>query len=647
MNKFKSQTAKLTWISNLLIGTTLAIAATASGDDGLPNSPQKRTIAKRRFDNFVLPDFSLPSSNGETLRNRDFERSSALILVFLGCECPLAKSYALKLDNLRNRYAARGVEVLGVMSNQQDSPDDIKLFVNNTRVHFAVVKDTANAFANQVGATRTPEVFLYDSNRMLRYQGRIDDQFGVGTAKENPIHEDLEIALSELLAGKPISVTHTTAVGCLIGKVDNTETIRDQLINSILKDQPLDLISYEQHVAPIFLRSCVGCHQAGEIAPFAMTDYDEVVGWAEMIAETVSDRRMPPWHAGPKSTEKFSNDRRLTDQEIALIQKWAANPKVPGVSAVQSVSFKGGTQGNADSSSSSSVRDADGHVWQLPQLPDHRFQISRKPVDIPATGVIEYQYFVIDPGFKKDVWVKAMEVRPGNRKIVHHVLVFARPKGLFRHRKPEDGVDERGFLESYVPGARVVPFPPGYAKRIPAHSELVFQVHYTVTGTPQTDLSDFGIVVTDPSTITNEIITDSVINGDFEIPPGEPCHQVEAKGTKIPKNAEVLGFMPHMHRRGKSFRYELQNGSAGWFNDKSAPRSIVLDVPQYDFNWQTTYWLSKPIKLPKGGKMFGSALFDNSVNNENNPDPKAIVRWGEQTFDEMMLGYFHYAVPRK
>ena len=646
MNKLKS-TARTTWIGNLLFGATLAIAATASGDEGLPNSQQERTIAKRRFDNFILPDFSLPSSNGTTLTNRDFERSSALIVVFLGCDCPLAKSYALKLDNLRNRYAASGVEVLGVMSNQQDSPDDIKLFVSSTRVHFAVVKDNANAFANQVGATRTPEAFLYDSNRMLRYQGRIDDQFGVGTAKENPIHEDLEIALSELLAGKPISATHTTAVGCLIGKVDNTETISDKSINSNLKAQPLDQISYEQHVAPIFIRSCVDCHQAGEIAPFAMTDYDEVVGWAEMIAETVSDRRMPPWHAGPKSTEKFSNDRRLTDQEIALIQKWATNPKVRGVSAVQAVSIKGGTQGKADSSSSSIVRDPDGHVWQLPQLSDHRFQISQKPVDIPATGVIDYQYFVIDPGFKEDVWVKAMEVRPGNRRVVHHVLVFARPKGLFGHRKPESGIDERGFLESYVPGARVEPFPPGYAKRIPANSELVFQVHYTATGTPETDQSDFGVVVTDPSTITNEIITDSVINGEFAIPPGEPCHHVETKGTKIPKNAEVLGFMPHMHRRGKSFRYELQNGSSGWLNTKSVPRSIVLDVPEYDFNWQTTYWLSKPIKLPKGGKMFGSAMFDNSVHNENNPDPKSTVRWGDQTYDEMMLGYFHYAVPRK
>jgi len=233
----------------------------------------------------------------------------------------------------------------------------------------------------------------------------------------------------------------------------------------------------------------------------------------------------------------------------------------------------------------------------------------------------------------QDLWVRGMEIVPGNREIVHHILIFARERG-----KRGNLAGERGFLVGYVPGTRAAMMETGYAKRIPANSELIFQVHYTPNGSPQQDLSKVGFVLADPDSVTHEVVTSSAVNTRFRIPPGDANYQTNAMLPERLPECELLSMSPHMHVRGKAFRYTLV------LPDKS--REILLDIPGYDFNWQTEYRLKEKRRLPAGARIYCEAVFDNSTSNLNNPNPEAWVTWGDQTYEEMMIGYFHYAVPR-
>ncbi|TWU58187.1 redoxin family protein [Rubripirellula reticaptiva] len=546
-----------------------------------------------------LSEFDLSDHRGRRWTLDDFNDKSLVVVAFLGVECPLAKLYSIRLNELADRYADRGVAVIGVMSNRQDSLAEIGSFASRQAVDFPLLKDGGNRLADQLGAERTPEMFVFDAKRRLRYRGRVDDQYGIGYVRDEPGRRDLKIAIDELLTGRDVSITRTAAIGCIIGR------------SKPLVENPT--ITYGSHVAKILNKHCVECHREGEISPFSLTDPDEVVGWADMIAEVVREERMPPWHATGEHAS-FANDRRMSDQDKQTLYDWADS---------------GAPLGSLENLPELPAKVA---KWQLPREPDHVFNVSPEPIDIPAEGVIRYQYFAVDPGFEKDVWIEAAELRPGNREVVHHILAFAVPKGQRR------GLDAaRGFLVGYVPGARLELAPDGHAKKVPAGSELVFQVHYTPTGYPQTDHSQLGILLADPNEITHEIVTTSAINASFRIPPGESDHSVTAVGPPFPENATLLSFSPHMHVRGKSYRYELQ--------DLAGKREPILDIPAYDFNWQTTYVLSEPRPLTESGRMYCVATFDNSEDNLNNPDPTSEVRWGDQTWDEMMIGYYHYSVP--
>jgi hypothetical protein len=356
----------------------------------------------------------------------------------------------------------------------------------------------------------------------------------------------------------------------------------------------------------------VECHREGEIAPFALDSYDEAAGWADMVAEVVRENRMPPWHASPDHGS-FANDRSMTPEEKQVLYDWAAAgaPQGDPAELPEPPQFVSG--------------------WQLPREPDMIIPVSPEPYSVPATGMVKYEYFTVDPQIVEERWLAAAELLPGNRAVVHHILCFTRPKG------ERGGIAaERGFLVGYVPGARVQPFPPGMAKRIPANHELVFQVHYTPIGTPQLDHSKLGLVFADPSTITHEVITSSAVQPRFRIPPHDPSYKVSAITPERLPSSELLSLSPHMHVRGKAFRYELVK--------PNGERETLLDVPQYDFNWQTTYEFSSPLQLEDGSRIACTAHYDNSANNLNNPDPTATVGWGDQTWDEMMIGYFHYSV---
>jgi len=547
-----------------------------------------------------MPAFSLQDFRGQRLTLDRFTDAKALVVVFLGTECPIVQLYAKRLQELADQYGEAGVVVLGIDSNQQDSLAELEHFARTHRIRFPILRDSGNRVADLWGASRTPEVFVLDSKRTLRYHGRFDDQFTYETQRDNSRNDYVKQAVDALLKQQPLTITETEVVGCHIGRVFKKTRDRG--------------VTYCGQIRRILQNRCESCHRAGEIAPFELTDYDEVVGWAEMIDEVVEQQRMPPWHASSEYGT-FSNDRRMTDQEKQLIHQWVSDGAPKGDAADLPAERKYVTG------------------WQLPRKPDRVIPMAGRPFRVAGTGTIKYQYFVVDPKFQEDQWISMAEVVPGNRRVVHHVLVFAQPKGV-RSLSGERG----GFLAAYVPGLRAEPFPAGMAKRVRAGSRIVFQVHYTPIGTDEEDISSIGLVFARPRDVKYEVRTVAAVNTRFSIPPRDPDFEVTADSQRAQVDVLALAFMPHMHLRGKAFRYEALF--------PTGDSEILVDIPRYDFNWQTAYRLSTPMRLPAGTRVHCTARFDNSAKNLANPDPDRTVQWGDQTWDEMMIGYMDVAIPR-
>lgn len=549
-----------------------------------------------------VTDFTLQDHRGKNYSLAELKDKQVVVLAFLGVECPLAKQYGAKLGKIARDYNDKGVAFLGLDPNSQDSMAQMAAFVRQHEIDFPLLRDVGNQVADKLNVKRTPEVVVLDKDRVVRYTGRVDDQFGIGFIKDKPLHNDMINAIDQLLAGQAVTVAKTESPGCLIGRVREPKA-----------GAP---VTYSNQIARLFRDRCVECHRAGEIAPFALDNYKKAAGWSDMILEVVSDGRMPPWHADPKHG-KFRNERRLTDAEKQLIKDWVA-AGAPEGDPKELPESKSYTEG-----------------WQLPKAPDAVIAMRNRPYDVPAEGVVRYQYFMADSGFKEDKWISAHEIIPGNRAVVHHVLIFARKPG--DPNLPGEG-GLFGFLSSYVPGLRSEPYPPGMAKRIPAGSQLIFQIHYTPIGSKQQDLTKVGFVFMDEKDVKYEVKTTSAVQRRINIPPGDANWQTEATSPASPAGALLLGFSPHMHLRGKAMSFE------GVFPDGT--KEMLLDVPNYDFNWQTFYRLAEPRTIPKGTRIHAVAHYDNSENNLSNPNPGKSVRWGDQTWDEMMIGYFDLAVPR-
>jgi hypothetical protein len=263
--------------------------------------------------------------------------------------------------------------------------------------------------------------------------------------------------------------------------------------------------------------------------------------------------------------------------------------------------------------------------------------MSDEPFAVPATGTVPYQYFVVEPGFAEDKWIKAAECRPGNRAVVHHIIVGVKGEGEFGGRGVHDDVQSE-WISATAPGAPPTVLPDGYAKFVPAGSKLIFQMHYTPNGTAQTDLSEIGLIFADPDAVTRRVLTLMAYYDNFRIPAGAANHRVVAR-YRFDRPVELLSLFPHMHYRGKSFQYE--------FRFPDGTKQTVLKVPNYDFNWQNIYELTQPRQLPAETRLKCTAHFDNSAANLANPDPTKMVTWGDQTWEEMMIGYFNVAVPAR
>jgi hypothetical protein len=392
--------------------------------------------------------------------------------------------------------------------------------------------------------------------------------------------------------------------------------------------------TFSRDVAPILFKNCAGCHRPGEIAPMPLLTYEQTRPWAKSIKEKVALGQMPPWHAAePLGT--FSNDRRLTAAEKDTLIQWATT---------------GAAKGDPKDLPPP-PKFAEG--WDIGK-PDVVLSMA-KAFQVPASGTISYQYFTVPTNFTEDKWVQAIEVRPGTRSVVHHILVFCRepdaqPRSpAFVQIPPKSGATARTagpdhavtpqpsgpgtLIATTAPGTNAMSFEPGSAMRIKAGSTLLFQIHYTANGKAAEDQSSVGL--TFASKPNQEIRNSAFINVFLKIPPGAANQEVDS-AIEFKEDVHITALFPHTHLRGKSWQYRMV------YPDGRS--EVVLSVPKYDFNWQTYYVFAQPLAAPKGSRLEAAAYYDNSAANTWNPDPKIEVHWGEQTWQEMQYTGISYFV---
>ncbi|HEV2199463.1 MAG TPA: cytochrome c [Bryobacteraceae bacterium] len=384
-------------------------------------------------------------------------------------------------------------------------------------------------------------------------------------------------------------------------------------------------VTFNRDVLPILQKNCQSCHRPGEIGPMALLTYEGTRPWAKAMKAAVLSRKMPPWFADPQYGH-FSNDRSLSEAEINTLASWADS---------------GAVEGDAKDKPAP-VQWVDG--WNIPK-PDVVVEMPNE-IDVPAKGTIEYTYIIVPTGFTKDTWVEQMEMRPGNRAVVHHANIYIRranspwlrqyPVGVPFVPEEQKNSSSAGApladenVAGYVPGKQTVVLSPGKAKLIPAGSDIVFQMHYTANGTAAKDRTKFGMVLAkEPPEM--RVARIYAANNTFVIPPGASDYRAEAS-TTLQADTTLVSLKPHMHLRGKSmeFRAVYPNGE----------KEVLLNVPNYNFNWQLEFILAQPKVLPKGTRLEMSCSFDNSPNNKFNPDPAKEVRWGDQSWEEMAIAYF-------
>ena len=573
-----------------------------SSEPSVRRGPTRLVPGEHGIGRFV-PDFEFTDLSGNTRRLHQGSKDHLTVVAFTSTSCPISKKYLPTLVALNQDFAPRGVRFVLVNCVATDEAAEMKTASARFATGVEYASDKDSALAAHLGATSTTDVFVFDRSHTVIYHGAIDDQYGFGYSVDAPRHNYLRDALEAALDQRPILVSATAAPVC------------------VLDHQPASVnpseVTYHDQISRLLQRHCVECHREGGVGPFELDSYDDAVAHAPMIREVVKQGSMPPWFAASQKGQSESpwiNDRSLAEAEKTLLFAWLDN---------------GMPAGDPDHSPAPKTF-AEG--WLIGK-PDAVFEFA-DPVKVKATGTMPYQNVLVDTQLDQDHWVQAIEVRPGNPGVVHHVLVFV--QGSDDDGPRDDAADERGgYWGIYVPGNSTLVYPEGYAKRIPQGAKLRFQMHYTPNGTATEDSTRIGLVFAKEPP-QHEVRVASIANPRFEIPPGADNHPVVGSIKNIPVDVQVLAFLPHMHLRGKAARFELiSNGQA----------RTLLDVPRYDFNWQLLYRYAEPFSVKAGETLQFTAWYDNSSGNPANPDPNREVRWGPQTFEEMHLGYVEYIVP--
>ncbi len=542
-----------------------------------------------------IPNLLATDIDGRSFDLRNYAAGSPVVVALTSTSCPLCKKYGPTLAEIESEYRSRGVKFVFVGAIASDTLVAAQEARDRLQLQGPYLLDRNLELVQQLQANSTTEVFLLDSQLQLRYWGAVDDQYGLGYTKPAAQHQYLRDALEQFLGGQSIAVSQTSAPGC---------SLTTELAN---RAGPWE---YHRDIQRIVQNRCQTCHRQEGVAPFALETREELISHAGMVAQVVSDGIMPPWSAkhDPEQPHLWVNDAGLTQLERTKLLDWLKSDHLAGDPSLAPVPRVFDSQWGI------------GEPNLLVQLPQRN--------RVRSSGYMDYIHQRIPLTHAEDLWIEAVEIRPTAPEVVHHVLVYAIPRG-----SRELQIDERShFLAAYAPGNQRQVFPEGFAKKLPGDHDLVAQMHYTPNGTATFDQTQLGFRVSTERP-KREIHVTGIANTGIMIPAGAANH-AEVAELIVPRRAQMTAFFPHMHLRGKAFRFELQR----------AGQSVetLLDVPRYDFNWQLEYRLLNPIEVSVGDRILVTGWFDNSAENPANPNPNEPVRWGPQTFQEMLIGYLEY-----
>ncbi|MFO0927276.1 MAG: redoxin domain-containing protein [Gemmataceae bacterium] len=574
--------------------------------------------------------FALPDAGGKVWASEAPSDRQATVVVFLSFDCPISTSYSPQLADLHRVYRDRKVSFVGIVAGDELTPAQVAEKAKEFRLPFPVLKDDSFKVADLFQARTVPEAFVLDRHDVVRYRGRIDDTWSARLKKNRQQQtHDLKAALDAVLAGKPVATAATLAIGCPLH--------RERVAKKDGK------VTYHRDVAPILQTHCQGCHRPGEVGPFSLTTYKQAVNWAHDIKEYTRDRKMPPW----KVVEGvgFHNERRLTDRELATLAGWVddGTPEGDPADAPKPATFTDG--------------------WQLGQ-PDLVLTVPEE-VTVGPTGKDLFRCFVLPTGLTEDKFVVAVEVRPGNKRIVHHSLNFFDTSGQAREldvkekqrAKKADEADRGpgypvsmgigftprpgtfGGLGGWAPGQRARYLPDGYGYPLPKGADVVMQIHYHRNGREEADRTRIGLYFGKRPGL--KPYKAAVIRGNFLVIPPRVDNYRVGGAIELLEDGELRSIMPHMHMLGRSIAVRL--------TPPGGEPSTLLKISDWDYNWQETYFLKQPIPFKKGTRVSVEATYDNSEGNPSNPfHPPAWVRFGEQTDNEMcfvFLGVTNDATP--
>ena len=534
-----------------------------------------------------VENFRLMDHQGASHELHYFADAPAIVLMTHSTSCSTMPQSLQSLTSLQTQFSPAGAEFMLINSDLRDRRTTVASSVADADL--PILLDPTQIIGESLGADTAGETLVVNPRDWtLAYRGDV-----TGAAQ----------AVAQLVAGDEVSVD-SQPVASADCALDFPELARRAEHKNI---------SYAKTIAPMLNDNCVSCHREGGIGPWAMSDYNMVRGFSLMIREVVRTQRMPPWHADPHVGE-FSNDRSLSDDEIRTLVHWveAGAPRGEGADLL------------AENSQS----------WPIWAMGEPDVIIDIPPEDVPASGVVDYKYKMVTNPLDKDVWVKAAEIIPGDRSVLHHVITSFGELETEGRRAGRLKRGTGGGLGGYVPGAEGKPFPDDTGILLPAGATIEFQMHYTPAGLATTDASRMGLYLYEEPP-EHKLDSMVLLNPRILIPAGAPNHS-EVMVRTFDQDVLVYSLLPHAHYRGKASEFVAH------FPDGT--QETLLSVPRYDFNWQTNYDLKEPRFLPAGTKMVHRTWWDNSARNPANPDATRDVPWGQQSWDEMLFGSVRYRV---
>ena len=561
--------------------------------------------------------FSLMDLNGtiHSLEQNDSRRVRAF--VFVSTECPVSNGYIKTLNELHTKIAKSGkaAEFFGVVSDPTVTRTQAAKHFAEYKAELPILFDASGLLAQALKPSHVPEAFVLDRDNKLVYRGAIDNSWeAIGRRRPKAEKEFLADAITLASSGKSVVVAETKPVGCLFEMPP--------------KGDEKAKVTYSRDIAPIIQTRCLNCHREGQVAPFALADYDQTAKRAKQIVSVTQDRIMPPWIPSP-GHEKFVAERWLTDRELELFKTWTETGRAKG----------------DDADLPPAPKFAQG--WQLGQ-PDLIVKMA-EPFTVPADGPDLLQNFVIPIEIAEDRLVAAIEFHPSNKRVAHHSVLFLDVSGAARKldkATPEPGYANfggPGFLPSGALGGWSVgntprPLPNGMGRYLKKGSDLVVQMHYHPTGKQETDQSEIGLYfvkkpvaesLKEPAKLVGSIW---MANYEMDIAAGEKDYRRSTTYT-LPKDVIMVGVVPHMHLLGKAMKVTAT------LPDKTV--KTLIDIKNWNYNWQDEYYYERPFKLPAGTRLDVEAVFDNSADNPSNPSsPPKRVTWGDGTKDEMLFCFF-------